>query len=83
MIPHHELTDDEFLAMTGYELQFNAYRPYPDGKRKAKRVAKTDELITQASFKVDGEHIAYFRFTATDENGKTADTSAHYLDELK
>lgn len=30
MIPHHDLTDDKFLALTGFEAEFNAN--YPSGK---------------------------------------------------
>ena len=26
MIPHHDLTDDKFLALTGFEMDFNLYK---------------------------------------------------------
>ena len=29
MIPHHELTDDTFLALTGFEAEFNQFDSYP------------------------------------------------------
>ena len=54
------------------------------GRRKAFRIAANKgERITEAEFDVNIEFATHFRLTATDERGKTADTNAYFLDEIK
>ncbi len=50
-LPHHELTDEDFLALAGFEVQYNEDGNYPSGKDYGSShfcfIAKTPDMIIQ------------------------------------
>ena len=60
LIPHHELTDSEFIALTGFEAQFNGHNKYPGNSSEKKChicfIAKSPDVVEQPCF---DEEYAY------------------------
>lgn len=60
LIPHHELTDSEFIALSGFEAQFNGHNKYPGNSSEKKChicfIAKDPDVTEQPCW---NEEYAY------------------------
>lgn len=61
-IPHHELTDDTFLALSGFEAEFNEFDSYPVKLRTARSchlcfIAKKPDMNVQPCFNPEYAYI--------------------------
>ena len=60
LIPHHELTDSEFIALSGFEAQFNGENRYPGNPKEKKChicfIAKNPDITEQPCW---NEQYAY------------------------
>lgn len=87
-IPHHELTDDTFLALSGFEAEFNEFDAYPEKSRTAKLchlcfIAKKSDMNVQpcwnARYAYIGNSSDYHSQVISDE--KNSSFERHYSPE--
>ena len=61
MIPHNELTDDTFIALSGFEAQFNGSNKYPGVPNEKKChicfIAGRSDIVEQPCFKEEYAYI--------------------------